>query len=161
MVSEGYRIGVLSDTHGDLLSIESALTRLGSLDALVHAGDYYRDGERLALKLPIPVIAVVGNCDARRHPLEEIVELAGKKFFVTHGHLYGVKNGTQNLVREARRRRADVVVFGHTHVPVLFSELGMVFVNPGSTHSGRRGAAPACSLIIITGTQVDVAHFSL
>ncbi|MBT9176997.1 MAG: Phosphodiesterase YfcE [Firmicutes bacterium] len=156
-----FNIGILGDTHGDHVSIEAALKKLGPLDALIHVGDYYRDGEALAHTLHIPVIAVVGNCDARRQPDRELIELAGKRIFVTHGHLQGVKQGTVSLVREARLRQANVVLFGHTHVPAAFSQHGILFVNPGSTHAGRKGKGRACALLVVTGTEVEVTHFSL
>ncbi|MBT9133549.1 MAG: Phosphodiesterase YfcE [Firmicutes bacterium] len=156
-----FNIGVLGDTHGDHVSIEAALKKLGPLDALIHVGDYYRDGEALAHTLHIPVIAVVGNCDARRQPDREWIELAGKRFFVTHGHLQGVKQGTVSLMREARLHQASVVVFGHTHVPAAFSRQGILFVNPGSTHAGRKGKGRACALLVVTGTEMAVTHFSL
>ncbi len=161
MSNESYRIGVVGDTHGDYVSMEAALGKLGPLDALIHVGDFYRDGEALANTLPIPVIAVVGNCDARPKPDREVVELAGKRFFITHGHLQGVKQGAENLKREARLHRANVVVFGHTHMPAVFSHLGILFVNPGSTHAGRKGAARSCALLVVTGTEIDATLFSL
>lgn len=158
---DDFRIGVLSDSHGDFDSIEAALEQLGRIDALIHAGDYYRDGERLTRLLDIPVIGVVGNCDPLRHPADELFELAGQRFFVTHGHHYGVKAGTQGIVQEARHRRADVAVFGHTHVPVMFVRHGIVFINPGSTHEGRKGAGPSCALIRIVGSHIEAAFFTL
>ena len=161
MPNESYRIGVLGDTHGDQPSIEAALEILGPMDALIHVGDYYRDGEALAHALRIPVIGVVGNCDVRRQPNRELLELGGKRFFITHGHLQGVKQGTENLKREARLHRAEVVAFGHTHVPGVFEHLGILFVNPGSTHVGRKGKARTCALLTITGAEVAVAHFPL
>lgn len=156
-----FRIGVLSDSHGDFRSIERALGTLGRLDALIHAGDYYRDSERLTRLLDIPVIGVVGNCDAQRQPQDELIELAGQRFFVTHGHHYGVKTGTESVVKEARRRRAEVVVFGHTHVPVMFVRHSIVFLNPGSTHEGRNGAGPSCALVKLHGAQIEAAFFTL
>jgi putative phosphoesterase len=161
MSAESYRCGILGDTHGDQASIEAALQKLGCVEAIIHVGDHYRDGEALAHKLGIPVIAVVGNCDARRQPARELIELGGKRFFVTHGHLQGVKLGVGNLVHEAKLHRADIAVFGHTHVPTVFSQQGILFVNPGSTHAGRKGTARSCALLVIAGGEVHVSHFSL
>jgi putative phosphoesterase len=161
MSAESYRLGILGDTHGDQASIESALQKLGNIEAMIHVGDHYRDAEALAHRLGIPVVAVVGNCDARRQPERELIELGGKRFFVTHGHLQGVKQGVGNLVREAKLYRADIAVFGHTHVPTVSSQQGILLINPGSTHAGRKGAARSCALLVITKEEVHVSHFSL
>jgi len=161
MHAESYRLGILGDTHGDRVSIDIALEKLGLMDALIHVGDYFRDGEALAETLGIPIIGVVGNCDARRQPDRELIELAGKRFFVTHGHLQGVKQGAGNLAREAKLHKADVAVFGHTHVPAVFRQQGILFVNPGSTHVGRKGTARSCALLVVAGGELHVSHFSL
>lgn len=61
-----------------------------------------------------------GNNDFfSRLPREEEFNLEGHHIFITHGHAYYVSMGEAHLQEEARRRGADIVMYGHTHVPAL------------------------------------------
>lgn len=60
---------------------------------------------------------------------------------MTHGHAFSVKSGYQEICREASGQGADIVLFGHTHLPLLeYIEKGtirgvdrnLVLFNPGS-----------------------------
>ena len=151
------RIGVVSDSHGDFTSLEAALTVIGEVDYVLHAGDYLRDSLRLSRVLTVPVIGVAGNCDALQHPTEEIIELGGQRFFISHGHQHGVKTDTTGIIQVARRHKVDVAIYGHTHVPALFVQHGILFLNPGSTSAGRKGAASSCAVLTIEDAHVDAA----
>ena len=135
------RIGVLSDTHGDLEIARLALAKMGKVDLLLHAGDHYRDA--LALAKTVPVHAVVGNCDWElSEPAEVVIEAGGKKIWLTHGHKYGVKYSYNKLLAQAVKNKADIVVYGHTHIPVSEFREGVLLFNPGSVARprGKRGA---------------------
>ena len=71
-------------------------------------------------------------------PREEEIEIAGKKFLVTHGHYYGVSIDETGVVEEARSRNCDGVMFGHTHRPVLEVIDGILAINPGSLSYPRQ-----------------------
>ena len=128
------RILVLSDTHGDFNSCQRALDAQTNADAIIHCGDgkaelqYIKDHYT-----DIPVIGVCGNCDfhTKQQPVE-VVELGGKRFFVTHGHLYQAKYTLSNLVYAAREQKADVLLFGHTHQAMTDYDEGLHIMNPGS-----------------------------
>ena len=76
------RIGVFSDSHGDISNAKRFFKRLAPLDCLFHLGDCVPDGEKLSKLFGCPVYAVRGNCDYRSDmPLERQVELGGKRFF--------------------------------------------------------------------------------
>ena len=62
----------------------------------------------------------------------------GKRFFFTHGHLYDAKLGLYRLVCAARERKADLLLFGHTHQPLTDYDDGLYILNPGSL-SGSGG----------------------
>ena len=160
-VAKLVRIGVLSDSHGDFPSLEGALSIMGEIDFVLHAGDYLRDSMRLSRVLTIPVIGVAGNCDTLHHPTEEIIELGGQRFFIAHGHHHGVKADTSGIIHAARRHRVDVAIYGHTHVPALFVQYGILFLNPGSTSAGRKGTTSSCAILTIEDTRVDAAFLPL
>ena len=46
-----------------------------------------------------------------------MLEIQNKKILLTHGHRYRVKYGYDRLLSRAKEISADIVVFGHTHVP--------------------------------------------
>lgn len=117
---------ILSDSHGHPHRVAEALRRVRP-DGVLFAGDGLRD---LSLcDLPCPLWAVRGNCDWGSSPLilggraEEIEDELlfspqGVRILLTHGHRYGVKGGLGGLIAAGVTRKADVVIFGHTHLPV-------------------------------------------
>ncbi len=128
------RVGVISDTHGSISTAVQAIHQMGPIDALIHAGDLYSDALRINPVIKVPVYAVPGNCDALcQGPEELIITLGGSKILITHGHFYRVKNTLQLLYYRAQELEAQIVVFGHTHVPVNTWENSVCLFNPGST----------------------------
>jgi putative phosphoesterase len=131
-------IAVAADTHGDTEKICQHL-KPWKPDMLIFAGDYYRDGEKIAKSLQIKYHGVRGNCD-RSDPQardEEIVMIMGKKFYLLHGHQYGVKQGMNNLYYRTREIEADVVIYGHTHAEHLEQINNIWMINPGSASRPR------------------------
>ncbi len=125
-------LGILSDTHG-LLRPE-VFTHLEGVDLILHAGDVGMPDLLVELEAVAPVLAVHGNTDgfALRARTPDIIQqnLGGANVVLLHGHQFGRSPNPNNL-REAFPE-ADLIVFGHTHVPLLEEEYGCVFVNPGS-----------------------------
>ncbi len=130
-------IGVISDTHIPTrakaipMKVFEAFREVSSI---IHAGDLVQlevleDLERIA-----PVIAVHGNMDPQevveRLPRMNSIEVYDWKIGVMHdpGALFGMGK----MVRLARRHGFDVLVFGHTHRPLLKERAKTVFLNPGS-----------------------------
>jgi len=112
-------------------------------DWILHIGDNDRDCGDIELMYPdIPLRSVRGNCD-RLSPGLDIDEfvLEGKRFFMTHGHLYGVKSGKAKIVQTAIERGADILLFGHTHVPFYSVTGELTIVNPGSIGSDGKNYA--------------------
>ena len=161
MTTKSVRIGIVSDSHGDFAALMRAYRCMGSVDLLIHAGDHFRDGKRLSEQVDIPVIAVAGNCDRGLGPCDELVELFGLRFFITHGHTMAVKVGTRELVAVAARHKCDAVVYGHTHIPKVFIERGMLFVNPGSVSYPRQRSTPSYAIIEITDGRAAAKIFAL
>ena len=103
-------------------------------DGIIHLGDHIADARWLMCYTNgHPVYRVRGNCDAFDHGLEEqLLELGGVKFLICHGHRYQVKSGYGAAIAEAKRRGADVLLFGHTHIPFMEEREGLLIMNPGS-----------------------------
>ena len=134
---------IFSDSHGSLMTMLKAIERNPDAEVVFFLGDGLADLAMIRSRYPaIAFIAVRGNCDydafgdsfdAKK---VETITLMGKRIVLTHGDLYSVKSGLGALVYLARETEADVMLYGHTHVPVeqYVSEFEKPFYlfNPGS-----------------------------
>lgn len=128
-------IAIISDTHKNPRSINIAKNHIkeANADIIIHLGDCVEDVEPLKEGFNGKVYAVEGNCDnLNKYPKEDILEFNGKRIYFTHGDLYGVKHGLDNLRRRGKEVAADIVLFGHTHEPFKEDNNGMILMNPGS-----------------------------
>ncbi len=108
---------VASDTHGRADLLLEAVRRAHP-DLLLFLGDGLQDLRVLPESLPIR--AVRGNCDWSAMydaPLSRVEEIGGRRIYLAHGHTHGVKYGIQAAVSAAAEAKADVLVYGHTHIP--------------------------------------------
>ena len=159
------RIGVISDTHGDLNIAKIAIKNMSKIDVLFHAGDHYKDAVALKNVLgDLPVYAVVGNCDFEIFkPKDLFIEIAEKKIWLTHGHKYNVKNSDELLVKLAKEKSVDIVIYGHTHIAISrFADEILIF-NPGSTTRPRGGKPASYGMIEIDDdgeTYADILTLS-
>lgn len=128
------RILVVSDTHGNLATLMHAVNAQPAAEIIVHCGDGEQQQQFLKDNFKDKmVVGVRGNCDWNSFfPATETLNVCGKKFFVTHGHLYDVKTGLYRIVSEAREKKADILLYGHTHIPLSTYEDGLYILNPGS-----------------------------
>ena len=120
------RILVVSDTHRDSYSLRQAILQQPKAEVVLHLGD--GEAEIMDMKLEFPqrmIIPVRGNCDW------------GPTLPATHGHLYQVKMGYYPIYCAARERKADILLFGHTHVPMQDYDDGLYVLNPGSLHGAN------------------------
>ena len=126
------KIAVVSDTHGNWQLIEKAL-REEPVDYLMFLGDNAEDGRQLERSLGIPAFIVQGNCDySDPAPVEQMVELGGWQFLLCHGHSCFVKENLTWLWAEARDRKVDFALYGHTHQAFYEERDGITVINPGA-----------------------------
>lgn len=105
---------------------------------IIHLGDLMSDGEALSRAYPqIPLVLVPGNCDGwTTQPLQKLIQVEGKKLLLSHGHIWQVKSRLDLAIAAARQAGADIVLFGHTHVPLCRREEdGLWVMNPGSSRT--------------------------
>jgi len=133
------KILVLSDSHGSRNNMLKTIA-LESPDWIFHLGDNDKDCSDIELSYPeIPLRTIRGNCDRLSAGLDiDEFELEGKRFFVTHGHLFSVKSGKTKVIAAAKERGADILLFGHTHVPHHSTVDDLTVINPGSIGSGGK-----------------------
>lgn len=149
------RVGIISDTHGVLRS--EVFDAFAGVEHILHAGDVGEPDLLTELETIAPVTAVWGNTDGWEiHELVPEVAhetLGAVNVVVLHGHQL---NATGPASAAARFPEAGLVVFGHTHRPVI-ERVGSVWaVNPGSA-GGRRFDLPVTVAVAeLAGGGVDV-----
>ena len=132
------KILVFSDSHRSLSGMYSAIDRHRP-QQVIHLGDMVSDAEEVAQHYPkLPFCTVPGNCDGwfTTEPLKKQITLDGKSILLSHGHRWGVKSGYDGAIADARAVGADILLFGHTHVPLCQQlEDGLWMMNPGPARS--------------------------
>ncbi|MBA2661556.1 MAG: metallophosphoesterase family protein [Bradymonadaceae bacterium] len=130
-------VGLISDTHGWLDPRFHEL--FASVDLIIHAGDIGHESVLVELESIAPVAAVRGNIDGgelRFLPLELLVEVNTRRIAILH--IAGSHKRPNLAARELLKRRLpDMLVVGHSHVPVVAKVGAVLWVNPGA--AGRQG----------------------
>lgn len=158
------KILVLSDTHGDTQSAEEAVNNNLDSDLVIHLGDFYRDAQKLAELFPdLKFEYIYGNSDFMigEIPAEKKLDIQGLRIYATHGHRYSVKWELTRIHKLAAEEKADILLFGHTHIPGIAYGKGYMLVNPGSISDPRRGTEKTYAVIEINSGKADVKICSL
>ena len=141
------RLGVISDTHG-LLRPE-VFQVFAEVDHILHAGDVGPPDLLTELEALAPVTAVFGNTDGQllraRLPEVATLELDGFDIVVTHGDQLG--SPTAEKLNRAFPD-AQIIVFGHTHRPLLtIVDVVVTVMNPGGAGQRRFGLPPSVGIL--------------
>lgn len=131
---------IFSDSHGRIDHLLEVLKLHPDYEAIFHLGDVLGDADRIRRLTPYPVYMVKGNCDSFSELPEKLtVEFGGRRIAMCHGHRYlGFGGGTDSLRYFGLQEQADVVMFGHTHRPLLEKREGLILLNPGSISQPRQ-----------------------
>lgn len=143
-------IGVISDTHG--LIRPEALGALRESDLIIHAGDIGKMAVMEALEAIAPVIAVKGNIDrgewSKGLPEARAVEAGSVRIYVIHV----LKDLKMDPVAES----FQMVITGHSHIPSIREQNGVVYLNPGSAGPRRFNLPTSVARVGVSSTRMDV-----
>lgn len=155
------KILIVSDTHGREENLKKVLEKTGTIDLMIHLGDVEGSEDRIRSMAGVPVHMVAGNNDWYSSlPKEEIVTVGKYRALLTHGHHYYVGMGHEGLREQAQQKRADIVMYGHTHCPCLEQTDGLTILNPGSLSLPRQeGRNP--SYIVMEIDREGEAHYRI
>ena len=150
-------IGLISDTHG--LVRPEVFDALAGVDLILHAGDV-GGGVLEELAAIAPVRAVYGNTDVPGDPrlaaeLHEVFD--GVRVHVSHGHELGQPTPEALLAAYD----ADVILYGHTHRPLLVRADGRWVVNPGAAGPRRFDIVPSVARMRLSGHDISIEHVPL
>ncbi|QRG69363.1 YfcE family phosphodiesterase [Brevibacillus choshinensis] len=149
---------VISDTHGLVREVQRVTDR-HAVEKMLHCGDFCVDHNRDPFSR---MTLVRGNCDtANEVPTEQETKWRDLHILQTHGHLYGVKSTLLRLHYRAEETGANVVIFGHSHVPACGVVRDILFLNPGSLQLPRGFEVPTYAIIEQTGVTQSTVLLSV
>lgn len=154
------KILIVSDTHKKNENYFTVL-QMHKPDLVIHCGDSEGSEYALTQAADCPVQMVSGNNDFFSSLPRELEFAIGEyRVWVTHGHNYYVSMGNETIKKEAIARRIDIVMYGHTHRPVIDIDDEVIALNPGSlSYPRQEGRKP--SYIIMEIDSFGEAHFTI
>ena len=152
---DGKTLLVLSDTHGNVSTLEAVLRWVKSLQDImvgmaVFLGDGIRDLSRAVATTGYSCdwkIIRGNNDDGFSVPDTAVLDFCGNRFFLCHGHRYSLYSGYHILIAAARNVDANIALFGHTHVPCCENAGGIMLINPGSIGRPRSNTGATFALV--------------
>lgn len=155
------KILIISDTHRKNENYLKIVKDLGTLDMVIHLGDVEGSEYTIQNAVSCPVEMVAGNNDFFSDlPSEKIFQIGKYNVMITHGHRYYIGMGSEMLKREAVAQGVDIVMYGHTHRPVIDISPSIMAINPGSLSYPRQENRKPSYIIMETDVQGD-AHFAI
>lgn len=155
------KVLIISDTHGKDQYLIKTLEKVMPIDLLIHLGDFEGGEEHIRLLAPCPTELISGNNDFFNGlPKEKIIHIGKYTIMLTHGHRYGVNYSTSAIREAAIKNQADIVMFGHTHVPMIDLNGSVWVINPGSLALPRQNGRIPTFIIMDIDSKGD-AHFTL
>ena len=149
------KILIISDTHfmrkPQLLQF---LSQFNDIDYTIHCGDIYIGFK----ENDIPHFSICkGNNDFAEIPSINSITIDNVKFLFTHGHINSYAYKPETLKKLLDQYPADVICFGHTHVPYINEENDVLILNPGSLALSR--TYPKRNTYVIYDTEIKKASF--
>lgn len=156
------RILVVSDTHGRNKNFSLVYENVKPVDMVIHLGDFEGGEGYIRGIIDCELKAVAGNNDYFSKLLDCDMFYIGKyNIFIAHGNQYGVMFSNSRIKKEARDRGADIVMYGHTHRPVIDLAYDDIWaVNPGSLSYPRQEDHKPSYIIMEIDRHGD-AHFTI
>jgi uncharacterized protein len=160
------RIVVVADTHSRPDPRGADVIAAQRPDHILHAGDIGAPAVLDSLARLAPVTAVRGNIDAKMPGVPDVVTMDvedAQGTIITMVLLHIAVNGPRlraDALRIARTARASLVVCGHSHVPFLGRDQGMVVVNAGSIGPRRFQLPIVFAVMDVRRDGIDIHHVS-
>ena len=160
------KILIVSDTHRRDGNLQDVIERTAPFDMLIHLGDAEGSEDRITAwcreQNPDCVVHMVrGNNDFfSLLDRDKEIFIGPYRAFLTHGHFYSVSVGPERLIDEAKDRKAQIAMYGHTHKPFLDIRKDITVLNPGSLSFPRQdGRRPSYMLLEIDAQRE--AHYTI
>lgn len=178
-----YSIGLISDTHyhDRLFELPTSLDKWwADVDLILHAGDVGKLEVLDLLGRIAPTIAVHGNDEvdeiSRNLPERHLLALHGIRILLWHSHFPDPVAEQMNrkgawrakierIERCGEEMNAQVVVYGHTHIPTVHTSNNILIINAGALAAGnyflRQAVRSVAKLDILSNGLLKVSHFDV
>lgn len=155
------RILIVSDSHGKHNYLDKVMEKVTNLDLVIHLGDFEGGEEYIKSIAPCRVEMVSGNNDYFTSvERDRTINIMNYKILLTHGHRYNVNMGTDRIKSIGIEQKVDIVMFGHTHKPLIDINNDITLINPGSiTQPRQEGRTP--SFILMEIDDKGCTHFTI
>ena len=155
------RVLIVSDTHRNNDNYFRVLEKIKDIDLVIHCGDVEGSEYAISEGAGCETLIVMGNNDFFSDlPREIETQIGGYRVLITHGHTYCVSMGSERIKEEALLRGFDIVIFGHTHKPLVDIDDDVIALNPGSlSYPRQEGRKP--SYMIMEIDRNGEAHFTV
>ena len=155
------KVLIVSDTHRRNDNFFTVLEKVGPIDMLIHCGDAEGSEYAISEAAGCPTEIVLGNNDFFSSlPRESEFTIGKYKVWLVHGHNYYVYMSNEHLKQEAICKGVDIVMYGHTHKPVIDIDDSVIAINPGSlTYPRQENKRP--SYILMEIDRFGEVHFTL
>ena len=144
-----HKIGIISDTHG--LIRQSVVKSFNDVDLIVHAGDVGKPEVLETLQDITRVYPVRGNVDggklADKLPFTEVVKVGQVFLYVLHD--------VNALDLDPVAAGFNAVISGHSHIPKIEEQNGVLFLNPGSAGPKRVRYPVSIAFLYVNGASID------
>lgn len=160
------KILIISDTHmpkkGTVLPEPIQDILRNDIDYIFHAGDWTAQSVYEELKTYAPVYGVKGNVDkedwSKTLPEKVLVTIEGVKIAMIHGHQGKGRSTPERAYRGCERDSADLIIFGHSHIPFYELNGRTVLFNPGSPTDKRRQMQFSYGIAVIDQSTITLNH---
>lgn len=161
------KVGVVSDSHGEIENLKRALSILlaEDMEKVIHLGDDYEDAGVIPEDKLIRVPGVFSEYYKDTSiPNRTIKNFEGWKVLITHtkdSHRNDLKDDIrpEELIKD---KKVDVVLYGHTHIPSIEEEEGILLMNPGHLKSyDKKGYKPSLGVIEFEKDRVKASILDL
>lgn len=151
------KVVIFSDVHGHKEIMERIVDYNPDADYILSLGDSELPYSELQKH---DIICVKGNYpfDAG-HVYDYVLEIAGKKIFMTHGHKHKVRQGEDILIKKAIEEEFDIILYGHTHIASVNYKSGKWIFNPGSCYRSRNSMVESYLILEIEEGKEINYHF--
>jgi hypothetical protein len=153
------RIGVVSDSHGEVDNLKKAAEKLvkdHKVKVIVHLGDDFDDPEVLK-HLDVKIVKVPGVFSAyyqdNNIPNRVIETFDDRRVLITHTR-YSHENDLPEDIKPEEITNIDAVLYGHTHIPAIDEERGIIYINPGHLKTEDKKGFPPSFAVVDFGERI-------
>ena len=164
------KAGFVSDSHGHFENLKKTgelMVKKHNVDLIIHLGDDSHEADVLK-ELNVELLKVPGvyeGCYQSKEVSNRVIkELEGWKCFFTHT-IESHKNDLEDDIKPEdviKEKKADIVFYGHSHIPAIEERDGVLLINPGHLKDeDKKGYSPSYGVIDFSSEKIKIEIIEL